>query len=49
MCQYLKHGEGPGVWLSAARHLLERILALQNIRGDHTVPFVILCVQQAEN
>jgi hypothetical protein len=49
MSGYLKHGEGPGVRLPGSRHLLQRILALQYVGGDHAVPLVILGVQQAEH
>jgi hypothetical protein len=45
----LKHGEGPGVWPGGGGQLLGRVLAPQDVGGDHPVPLAVLRVQQAEH
>ncbi len=46
----LKHGEGPGVWpAGGGGQLLGRVLAPQDVGGDHPVPLAVLRVQQAEH
>jgi hypothetical protein len=46
----LEHGEGPGVWLAGGGgQLLGRVLAPQDVGGDHPVPLAVLRVQQAEH